>query len=50
MADLVENVNLNRDETLGDLSDEDTKCTLNADENNDTPKNFEDLVGWSEAG
>lgn len=50
MADIEENVSLNEDETLGDLSDEDTKCTLNADENDDTVKTFKDLVGWSEAG
>lgn len=45
MADIEENVSLNEDETLGDLSDEDTKCTLNADENDDTVKTFKDLVG-----
>lgn len=48
MADLEENVNLNEDETPEtprDLSDEDTKCTLNSGKNDDTPKTFKDLVG-----
>lgn len=45
MADIEENVSLNEHETPGDLSDEDTKCTLNAGKNDDTPKTFKDLVG-----
>lgn len=50
MADLEENVSFNQDEISGDLRDEDTKCALNAGENDDTPKTFKDLVGCSEAG
>lgn len=45
MADLEKNVSLNEDETLGDLSGEDTKCALTSNENEDTPKTFKDLVG-----
>lgn len=44
MADVDKSVNL-KDETLGDLSDEDTKCTLNACENDDKEKTFKNLVG-----
>lgn len=49
MADLEENVSPNEEVTLGGSNDEDTKCTLNEEQNEDTPKTFKDLVGLSEA-
>lgn len=49
MADLEENVSLNADEDIGDSSDEHKKCTLDAEQDEDTPKTFKDLVGLIEA-
>lgn len=45
MADLEGNVSLNEDEEVGDSSDEHTKCMFEADQDDDTPKTFKDLVG-----
>lgn len=45
MADLADNVSLNADEEIGDSSDQHKNWTLDADQDEDTPKTFKDLVG-----